>query len=192
MGEPLILQLPQSTHLTNDQFYELCQANPELRIERSAKGELILMPPTGGETGRRNLKILQQLGNWADHDGTGIAFDSSTCFKLPNGAERSPDAAWLTLERWNQLTPEQKEKFPPLCPDFVIELRSATDALKPLQTKLEEYIENGASLGWLIDPQNRHVEIYRQDQAKTVLSQPVSLTGAGRLASFTLTLNSIC
>lgn len=135
------------------------------------------MPPTGGESGRRNFKIAQQLANWADADGTGVGFDSSTGFKLPNGGDRSPDAAWVKLERWEAHTPEQRQKFPPLAPDFVVELRSATDDLKPLQEKMQEYCDNGVRLGWLIDPQNQRVEIYRQGQNVEVLHSPAKLLG---------------
>ncbi|MGL6136716.1 MAG: Uma2 family endonuclease, partial [Planktothrix sp.] len=127
-----ILNNPETAPITDEQFYQLCVANRELKLERTAKGDLIIMPPTGGITGNRNFKLAQQLANWADTDGTGIGFDSSTCFKLPKGGERSPDAAWISLEKWNLLTPEQQEKFPPICPDFIIELRSPSDSLKPL------------------------------------------------------------
>jgi Uma2 family endonuclease len=149
------------------------------------------MPPTGGITGNRNFKLAQQLANWADTDGTGIGFDSSTCFKLPNGGERSPDAAWISLEKWNLLTPEQQEKFPPICPDFIIELRSPSDSLKPLQDKMQEYMDNGCRLGWLINRQNRQVEIYRQGQEKQTLENPPTLSGEDILPGFVLNLKLI-
>lgn len=174
--------------LTEDQFYQLCQANPDVKFERNVQGEIIIMPPTGGTTGNRNFKLAQQLANWTDTDGTGIGFDSSTCFQLPNGSNRSPDAAWIPLEKWNALTPEQQEKFPPLCPDFVVELRSASDALKPLQEKMQEYLENGTRLGWLINGQNRQVEIYRQGREKEVLDNPATLSGEDILPGFSLSL----
>jgi Uma2 family endonuclease len=174
--------------LTDDQFYQLCQANPDVKFERNILGEIIIMPPTGGTTGNRNFKLAQQLANWTDTDGTGIGFDSSTCFHLPNGSNRSPDAAWIPLEKWNVLTPEQQEKFPPICPDFVVELRSASDALKPLQEKMQEYMENGTSLGWLINGQNRQVEIYRQGREKEVLDNPAILSGEDILPGFRLNL----
>ncbi|MGL5194717.1 MAG: Uma2 family endonuclease [Chroococcales cyanobacterium] len=174
--------------LTTDQFYQLCQANPEVKFERNVQGEIIIMPPTGGTTGNRNFKLAQQLANWTDTDGTGIGFDSSTCFQLPNGSNRSPDAAWIPLEKWNALTPEQQEKFPPLCPDFVVELRSASDALKPSQEKMQEYMENGTRLGWLINGQNRQVEIYRQTREKEVLDNPATLSGEDILPGFYLNL----
>lgn len=184
---PLTLNL-DTVHLTDEQFFQLCLNNQDLKFERTDKGELIIMPPTGGNTGRYNLKIAQQLANWSDADGTGVAFDSSTGFKLPNGANRSPDAAWIPLEKWNSLTPEQQEKFPPMCPDFVIELRSSSDALKPLQEKMQEYIDNGTRLGWLLNRKDRQVEIYRQGQNKEVLTSPITLSGEDVLPKFVLNL----
>jgi Uma2 family endonuclease len=141
------LKLDPIIDLTDEQFYKLCQLNRDIRLERSAGGELIVMPPTCGETGNRNIKLAARLENWAEKDGTGVAFDSSTGFKLPNGANRSPDAAWVRLDRWRALFRQQRTSFPPLVPDFVVELRSATDSLKPLQEKMQEYIDNGVRLG---------------------------------------------
>jgi Uma2 family endonuclease len=187
----LILNNPEIIPITDEQFYQLCAANRELKLERTAKGDLIIMPPTGGITGNRNFKLAQQLANWADTDGTGIGFDSSTCFKLPKGGERSPDAAWISLEKWNLLTPEQQEKFPPICPDFIIELRSPSDSLKPLQEKMQEYMDNGCRLGWLINRQNRQVEIYRQGQEKQTLENPPTLSGEDVLPGFVLNLQLI-
>jgi len=142
----LTVNLNPVIKLTDDQFYQLCQANRELRFERTATGELIIMPPAGGETGNRNGRLTQQLFNWTDTDGTGIAFDSSTGFNLPNGSDRSPDAAWVTKQRWEALTPQQKEKFPPICPDFVVELLSPSDSLKSAQEKMKEYLNNGTAI----------------------------------------------
>lgn len=187
----LILNIPPIAQLTDEQFYQLCLANRELKFERTAQGELIIMPPTGGETGNRNFKLIQQLANWTDADGTGMGFDSSTCFKLPNGADRFPDAAWIPLSKWNNLTPEQQEKFPPICPDFVVELRSPSDSLKLLQEKMQEYIDNGTRLGWLINRKDKQVEIYRQGQDKEVLESPMSLSGEDVLSGFILKLESI-
>jgi len=149
------------------------------------------MPPTGGETGNKNARITQQIMNWTDADGTGIAFDSSTCFKLPNGADRSPDAAWIKLSRWNALTEEQKEKFPPICPDFVIELLSPSDSLKVAQEKMREYIDNGVRLGLLINRKSRQVEIYRQGKEVEVLESPVTVSGEDILNGFVLNLGMI-
>jgi len=187
----ITLNLNPIIHFTDEQFYQLCQANRDVRFERTAKGELIVMPPTGGETGKRNFKLSQQLANWADADGTGVGFDSSTGFKLPDGADRSPDAAWVRLERWEALTPEQRRKFPPLAPDFVVELRSSSDDLKSLEDKMKEYRDNGVRLGWLIDPQNRRVEIYRLGQEVEVLQSPAMLLGEDILPGFVLELQGI-
>jgi Uma2 family endonuclease len=177
--------------MTDDQFFEFCQINRELRIERIAKGELIIMPPTGTGTGGRNFKLTLQLGIWVEQDGAGIGFDSSTGFKLPNGAERSPDAAWVKLERWNALSEEQQEKFAPICPDFVVELKSPTDSLKVLQNKMQEYIDNGALLGWLIDPKQRRVYIYRPQNPVECLENPLVISGDPLLPGFVLDLGKI-
>jgi Uma2 family endonuclease len=177
--------------LSDEQFYQLCLTNRELRFERNCQGDLVIMSPTGGETSNRNGILILRLGLWAERDGTGIFFDSSGGFKLPNGADRSPDAAWLKRERWENLTPEQKQRFVPLCPDFVIELRSPSDDLKPLREKMQEYQENGARLGWLIDRQTRTVEIYRPGQAVEVLENPASLSGEAVLPEFVLELAPI-
>lgn len=185
------LNIPPTVKLSPEQFAKICQANSNLRLERTATGDLIIMPPTGGGTGKRNLKIAQQLANWADADGTGVAFDSSTGFTLPNGSDKSPDAAWIPLEKWNALTPEQQEKFLPFAPDFAIELRSPSDSLTTLQKKMKEYQQNGTRLGWLIDRQNRQVEIYRQGQEKEVKINPATLSGEDVLPGFILTLESI-
>lgn len=173
--------------LDDDQFYRLCQANQDLRLERTATGNLLIMPPTGWETGNRNLKIGQQLANWADQDGSGLGFDSSTGFRLANGAVRSPDVAWVRRERIEQLNPAP-DKFLPLCPDFVIELRSANDSLSTLQKKMEEYVANGLQLGWLINPQDQQVEIYYPDGEVSVLNRPDQLTGEAVLPDFVLVL----
>lgn len=147
----LTLNLNPVIKLTDEQFFQLCQANENLRFERTATGELIIMPPAGGETGNRNAGITAQLWIWNEQNKLGQVFDSSTGFKLPNGADRSPDAAWIKLERWNALTQQQKEKFPPICPDFVIELLSPNNNLKVTQEKMKEYRDDGVRLGWLIN-----------------------------------------
>jgi Uma2 family endonuclease len=181
----------ESWQLSDEQFFQLCQDNRDLRLERSAKGDLIIMPPTGGETGNSNAGITQQLFNWSDNNGTGIAFDSSTGFKLPNGADRSPDAAWIPLEKWQALTPQQKERFLPLSPDFVIELMSPNDNIETTRKKMQEYLDNGTRLGWLINRKTREVEIYRQGQAVEILTNPESLSGESILSQFVLELDSI-
>jgi len=191
MVERLTLNLPSIHTLTDEQFFELCSENRDLQFEKTADGVLIIMPPMGGETGRRNVSILFQLETWSQQDKTGVTFDSSTCFKLPNGANRSPDGSWIQLERWQQLTPEAREKFPPICPDFVIELRSKTDSLTTLQNKMKEYQQNGVKLGWLIDPIQKKVEIYRLNQPVEILQNPDQLSGEDILKGFILDLNPI-
>lgn len=177
--------------LTEEQFFELCQNNRDLKFERTASGVLTIMPPTGGETSNRNMELSYQLQAWSRQNNLGKAFDSSGGFKLPNGADRSPDASWVRRDRWDTLTPKQREKFVPLCPDFLVELRSGSDTLKPLQTKMKEYQENGAKLGWLIDPKNQRVEIYRPDQEVEILENPTTLSGGNILPGFILDLTSI-
>ncbi len=187
----VVIHLRPALEMTDEQFFLLCQLNRELRIERTAQGDLIVMPPTGWKTGSRNAEITMQFRAWAKQDGRGIATDSSTGFKLPNGADRSPDAAWVRRDRLAALTYEQKEKFLPLCPDFVIELRSPTDNLATVQAKMGEYIAHGAQLGWLIDPETRRVYVYRPGASVAVLEQVEAVSGAPELAGFTLDLREI-
>lgn len=188
---PLTVNFPSLVQMTDEQFYEFCQANRDLRIERTASGEVTIMPPAFSDTGNRNIKIAQQLANWAEQDGTGEPFDSSTGFTLPNGATRSPDASWIKLERWNALTEEQIASFAPICPDFVIELRSSSDSLSGLQDKMQEYIANGASLGWLIDRKNRKVYIYRSNHEPEILDNPKAVSGNPELPGFALQMAKI-
>ena len=176
---------------TEDTFYELCRQNPDLRLERTAKGEVIVMPPTGGETGSRNSEITRQLGNWKKTDGTGTAFDSSTGFKLPNSADRSPDASWVSKARLAQLSLEQKKRFLPLCPDFAIELRSPSDDLNTIKAKMDEYIANGLRLGWLIDPEEKAVYVYRPNVAVQKLENINEVSANPELPGFTLDLREI-
>ncbi|MBD1856528.1 MULTISPECIES: Uma2 family endonuclease [Leptolyngbya] len=182
---PLKLDL-QHVHLTDEQFYQLCINNPEWNIEQNAKGALIVMPPVGGESGEREADYIIDLGNWNRQTQLGKVFSSSTIFRLPNGGSRSPDAAWVELSRWQALTREQRKKFPPIAPDFVIELRSATDNLTTLQEKMQEYLESGVRLSWLLNPQDQQVEIYRQGQEKEVRSLPTLLSGETVLPGFEL------
>ncbi len=177
--------------LTDDQFYQLCQDNPDVKFERNAKGELIVMPPTGGETGKRNAKLTARFVLWNEQTQLGEVFDSSTCFKLPNGSDRSPDVSWIQLERWNALTPEQREKFPPIAPDFVLELMSPSDTLSVVQAKMQEYMDAGVKLGWLINRKTGRIEIYRQGQTKEVLEFPTSLSGEEILPGFVLDLQIV-
>ena len=190
MMTALILKLRPAIELNDEQFFKICQNNRDLRLERTAQGELIVMPPTGWKSGNQNAKLTQRLGNWTDADGTGVAFDSSTGFQIPNGANRSPDGAWVQRERLEALNPDPN-KFLPLAPDFVVELRSATDSLETLQQKMQEYIDCGVRLGWLIDPQNQQVEIYRPRQAVEVLESPSCLSGEAVLPGFSLDLAQI-
>ena len=187
----LRLNLRPVMELTDERLYVLCQANRELRFERTAQGELLLMAPTAGETGRRNAKLTQHLANWADSDGSGLVFDSSTGFVLPNGAMRSPDAAWLRRSRWEGLRPDQKQTFIPLCPDFVIELRSGTDSLQALQDKLQEYMQSGVLLGWLIDPPYQRVYVYRPGVPVECLEKVHSISGDPELPGFVLDLSQV-
>jgi Uma2 family endonuclease len=186
----LTLNLDSITHLTHEQFRELCRDNSDIRLELTAKGELIVMPPTGWESGRRNANLTIDLGIWNRQASLGVVFDSSTGFILPNGAVRSPDAAWVARERITALNPNP-EGFLPLAPDFVIELRSASDRLKPLQDKMQEYIDNGVRLGFLLNPQDRTVEIYRLGQPIEVLQSPTEVLGDDILPGFVLNLKGI-
>ncbi|MEG4985046.1 Uma2 family endonuclease [Microcoleus sp. BR0-C5] len=187
----ITLNLNSIIKLTSEQFYQLCEENPDLKLERSANGELIAMPPTGGETGRSNSKFNLQIGLWNEQTQLGEAFDSSTGFTLPNKADRSPDASWVEKSRWSALTPQQREKFIPLCPDFAVEILSPTDSLKKTQEKMQEYMENGCRLGWLINRKKREFEIYRPDQDVEVLQSPLTLSGENVLPGFVLNLQKI-
>ena len=183
----IILNLePLTRKLTHEQFYELCMVNKDVVMERSPEGKLIVMPPVGGESGEREANNIADLVYWNRQSGLGKVFSSSTVFKLPGGGDRSPDAAWVSLDRWNELSSEQHKKFPPICPDFVIELRSETDRLKPLQEKMQEYLKSGLKLGWLINPQDQTVEIYRAGQAVEVLLLPADVSGEDVLPGFKL------
>lgn len=193
-NQTLSIELPKTIglYVTHEQFATLAAINRDLRLERTALGELIVNPPTGWETGERNRSLTGQLDRWyEENEDLGKAFDSSTGFILPNGATRSPDASWVSRERWEALTPEQKGTFANICPDFVIELRSSSDSLKPLQAKMREYIDNGAKLGWLIDPQQRRVEIYRPGKDVEVLENPAQLSGEAVLPGFMLNLRRV-
>jgi Uma2 family endonuclease len=181
----------QRTRLTPEQFALLCQENCDLRFELTAQQELIIMPPTGSETGRRNSKLAVRVGTWAEVDGTGVAFDSSAGFTLPNGAIRSPDASWVRRERWDALTKEQRIGFAPLCPDFVVELRSPSDRLSDLHDKMQEYIDNGARLGWLIDLIDKRAYIYRPGQPVESLDDPATLNGDPVLPGFILSVREL-
>ena len=188
---PMVLHTHPVLDMDDEQFFEFCQLNREWRIERSAEGDLEVMVPTGVETSNLNFRMYVQLGIWTDRDGTGVAFDSNGGFVLPNGAMRSPDASWVRRERLVNLTAEQKQKFLPLCPDFVIELRSASDPLAVIEAKIREYVENGARLGWLLDPEERKTHVYKPGETAGILRSPDKLSGDPVLSGFILDLKPI-
>ncbi|MEH2000414.1 MAG: Uma2 family endonuclease [Nostoc sp.] len=200
-SSPLVVQIPPSMQMTDEQFFDFCQVNRELRIERNQFGEISIMPPTGSETGNRNFNLAGQLYVWAGKDGTGVCFDSSRGFKLSTGAERclttshsvsTPDVSWIKLERWNALSPEQQQRFAPICPDFVIELRSLSDNLQPLKEKMAEYMrEPGVQLGLLIDRKHRRVYIYRPGVPEECLENPATVSGESVLPGFILNMSKI-
>ncbi|MDM3844439.1 MAG: Uma2 family endonuclease [Aphanizomenon gracile PMC638.10] len=187
----ITLYLPPSIQITDDRFFELCQINELIKIERNADGSLILKPLLGGITGNINSGLIAQLANWNDHKSQGVVFGSDVGFILPNGAIRSPSAAWIKLEKWNNLTKEEKEKFPPICPDFVIELLSPSDSLKTTQEKMKEYIDNGVRLGILINRKSCQVKIYRPGKEVEVLDSPATVSGEDVLKGFVLNLGMI-
>jgi len=191
-NEAMVVRLGPLQHvITDDEFFDFCMLNEDLRIEMSREGELIIMLPTGGEAGRRNFKLAVEFGAWVKADGTGEGFDSSTVFKLPNGAKRSPDLSWIRRERWEALTDKQRKKFPPICPDFVVELRSESDKPNKLKAKMTEYIVNGAQLGWLIDPFEHKAYIFKPDAEVEILSKPAILSGEPLLKGLELNLAGI-
>ncbi|MDJ0800163.1 MAG: Uma2 family endonuclease [Calothrix sp. MO_167.B12] len=185
--EPVILNL-KNVQLTDEQFYQICQNNEYYRLEQTAKGELLIMPPVGAISGNRESEFNADVVIWNRQTKLGKVFSSSTIFSLPNGGKRSPDVAWIANERWEALTLEEQEKFPPICPDFVIELRSRTDSVSQLQEKMQEYLQSGLQLGWLIDPENQQVEIYRQNRVKEIRELPTTLSGEQVLPGFSLEL----
>ncbi|MYE22707.1 MAG: Uma2 family endonuclease [Gammaproteobacteria bacterium] len=188
---PVLVNLPMAKQFSDDEFLEFCQLNRDLRIERTAEGRLSIIPPTGFDTGRRNVEMTRQLANWAIDDGRGVAGESSTGFRLPNGAVRAPDVSWIRADRLAAVLPDAAEGFLPLCPDFVLELRSPTDRLATVQAKMVEYMENGAQLGWLIDPSDRTVHIYRPGKPVERLRAPASVSGEDVLPGFELLLGEV-
>lgn len=177
--------------ITAEHFEQLCSEYRDLRLELTSTGELIVMPPAGSLTGRRSFDLTSQLASWFREHGTGVCFGTDTGFTLPNGAIRAPDAAWIKRERWERLTKQQKERFAPICPDFAVELRSPSDSLTQLYLKMFEYLENGASLGWLIDPANRRVYVYRPNHETVVLDNPETISADPLLPGFTLNLTEL-
>lgn len=187
----ITIKLQPIIELNDEKFYQLCRKNPDVKFERNAQGEIIVMPPTGGETGKRNAEIIIDFGIWNRQTKLGVLFDSSTCFKLPNGADRSPDVSWIRQDRWDILTPEEQEKFPPIAPDFVLELMSPTDNLKDVQTKMREYMDNQVKLGWLFNRKTRRVEIYRLGQEVEILQDPAQMSGEDILPGFVLDMQIV-
>lgn len=186
------VHLPPSLPMTDEQFFEFCQVNRDLRIEQNADGDLVIMSPVGSGTGNREAGIIGQLYVWNEQTGQGVVFSSSAGFKLSTGAKRSPDAAWIRLDRWNALTPEQQEQFAPICPDVVIELRSPSDSLETLQAKMREYQqEPGFQLGWLLDRGDRRAYLYRPSESVQILENPDSLSGDPVLKGFRLDLSKV-
>ncbi len=186
--ETITLNL-NTVDLSDEQFYRLCRANGHWKLERTPEGELIIMSPVGGVSGYREADFITDLNIWNRQNQAGKVFSSSTIFRLPNGGDRSPDAAWVSLEKWNSLSLEEQERFPPICPDFIIELRSRTDQLEPLQMKMQEYLNSGLKLGWLINPQEQMVEIYRPEIEVEVVLLPAILSGEDVLVGFELGLS---
>jgi Uma2 family endonuclease len=182
---------PLAKNMSEDEFYNFCMLNEDLNIERTSEGDILIMPPTGGDSGHSNFTLTGRFAMWAEKDGRGVGFDSSTNFTLPNGAVRGPDLAWVKRERWEALTPKERRQFPPLCPDFVVELRSPSDRLKMLKEKMEEYIENGAQLGWLIDPLQKKVYVYRPGAGEECLDNPATVSDDALLPGFVLRLSDV-
>lgn len=189
--EAVALRLPPGVRLSDDQLLDLCRLNKELRIERTSEGDLVIMTPAGAGSSQRNADLIYQLKKWSREDGTGVVFDSSAGFLLPNGAMRAPDAAWVRRSRVSGLSRDEKEKFLRLCPDFVVEVRSPSDTLSTQQEKLEEYIENGALLGFLLDPIGKTVYVYRPGRPPEVLEQPRAVSADPVLPGFSLQLEEI-
>lgn len=177
-------------NISDEEFFEMCRQNPDMRIEMSKEGDVIFMPPTGGETSGHNFDLVLDFGTWVRRDGTGKGFESNALFVLPDGAKRSPDMSWIRYDRWNQLSLEERKSFPHICPDFVVELRSPSDSIKTVKAKMVEYIENGAQLGWLIDPQQKKVYVYQPDAEVIELDHPTSISGEPLLKGFTLDLTT--
>lgn len=192
MREAIVISTRAIGGFSDDEFYHFCQDNRDLTFERDAGGKIILMPDTGGKTGRLNAELNFQLTSWNRMHRLGVTFDSSTTFRLPNTAMRSPDAAWIARERWDKLTAKEQEQFPPLCPDFVIELRSRTDSLAGLQKKMLEWIKNGCRLGWLIDVKGQATHVYRPGrEVEKIASFDTTLSGEDVLPGFTLDLREL-
>jgi Uma2 family endonuclease len=191
VGVPLPLRFKPETPMSDDELLRFCAANEVLRVERDANGEILVMTPAGTRTGRKNTAIISALDAWAVQDDRGYAFDSNTGFTLPDGSMRSPDAAWVEASRWDAMSEPDKDRFSPLCPDFIIELRSQSDSLPALETKMEQWIANGAQLAWLIDPQRKVVVVYRTNCVPEICEHPTSIKGDGIIVGFELPLSRV-
>ena len=185
---PLVLRLEPAVHMTADEFLQLCSQNGDLRLERTSEGDIVVMAPENSETGNTSNDLTVDCGLWARQDGTGLGFGSSAGFTLPNGAVRSPDWSWIRRERWEALAQSERLRFAPICPDFVLELRSPSDSLRHVQAKMQEYIDNGARLGWLVDPIEQRAHVYRPDASPEVLDRPGQIAGDPVLPGFALNL----
>ena len=185
------VQLPKTLRLSHTQFNEMAMANPNLRIEQTAEGIIVVMSPTGSESGNRNAELTVEFGIWNRRTKLGKVFDSSTGFRLPNGAMRSPDVAWIPNDRWSALSPEQRQRFAPICPDFVLELGSESDDAEILRQKMQEYVENGSRLGWLILPTEQSVEVFQPSMGVRRQRFDQILIGGDVLPGFSLNLDSI-
>jgi Uma2 family endonuclease len=190
-GMPVPLRFRPEKPMSDEELMRFCAENDFLRIEREANGEIVVMSPAGSRTSKMNMRICRLLDEWAERDGRGVAFDSSGGFTLPDGSMRAADAAWVARMRWDALSAEDQARFAPLCPDFVIELRSTSDDLRQLEGKMERWIANGAQLAWLIDPERKVVEIYRRDEERDVLVEPPSVQGTGVMAGFELVMERV-
>ena len=191
-GWPVVLRFgPLLNGMSDEEFFDFCQVNRDLRIERTSGGELVIMVPAGGETGNIEFRLGGMFWAWVEADGTGVGFSASTGFRLPSGATRSADVAWVSRRRWQALSPEQQERFPPLCPDFVAEIRSRTDSLPALQAKMQEWVDNGAQLGWLIDPLEKKLYVYRPGAVAECLDNPETVSGDPILPGCSLELRRL-
>ena len=189
--QALLVRMLPAIDLTGERFFAFCQQNPDLRIERTAEGDIAVMAPTGGETSARNARLVAEVIRWADEEGSGVAFDSAVGFELPDGAVRSPDVSWVRRDRLARLSSGEKQRFLPLCPDFVIELCSPSDSLVAIERKMEEYRAHGTRLGWLIDPAHIRVTVYHRDGVVEQHDQPATIAGDPVLPGFVLSLSSI-
>lgn len=191
MGEIVLRMGSEAERWTVEAFYDLCGRNPDYRLEMTPQGDLVVREPNGSRSAHRNFELAMQFGAWVERDGTGVAFDSSAGFKLPRGGVRAPDLSWIKRERWDRLSPRDQERFAPIAPDFVVEVRSPSDRLTTLQAKMDEYLANGVRLGWLIDPLERRAHVYRPNAMVDLLDDPDSVSGEPELPRLRLNVARI-